>query len=127
ATITVIEGPELPLQQLSMGRGWRSAKRQGKDVTEELLAAARQESSGAVPAVGAGLGSGGGTGLGSQVDSTLTPVPPVSDAHRLAGELLELLGPDPVPLLRAWRLAFESHPDRTPSECLSLAEDLLRD
>jgi hypothetical protein len=49
-----------------------------------------------------------------------------SDRDRLAGDLLALLGDDPAPLLRAWQLALERHPDRTPSECLALAEDLLR-
>ena len=41
ANLIVIEGPELPVDQLSMGRGWRNALRQGTDVTAELLAGAR--------------------------------------------------------------------------------------
>jgi hypothetical protein len=118
ATLTVLEGPELPLQQLSMGRGWRNAKRQSRDVTEELLAAARSAS---------GSTSSAGSPSSAELTQTATaPSPGASGADRLAGDLLALLGPDPTPLLRAWQLALERHPDRTPSECLALAEDLLR-
>jgi hypothetical protein len=40
AKLTILEGPRLEVQQLSMGRGWRVAQRQSEDVTERLLAAA---------------------------------------------------------------------------------------
>ena len=40
AKLTVIEGSEIPVQQLSMGRGWRYAQRNGEDVTERVLGAA---------------------------------------------------------------------------------------
>lgn len=123
ATLTVIEGPEIPLAELSMGRGWPNAKRQGEDVTEKLLAVARRGSSGAPGSVGSGTGS---NVAGAQAEATIAPVGAVHDPHRLADELLALLGDDPTPLIRAWRLALERHPDRTPSECLALAEDLLR-
>jgi hypothetical protein len=126
ATLTVIEGPELPLQQLSLGRGWRNATRQGRDVTEELVASARRRSSGAAPAARSSLGPEVGAGPGSPAGAPLAPLPPAPSAQSLAGELLELLGSDPAPLLRAWQLALERHPDRTPSQCLALAEDLLR-
>ncbi|HWX44811.1 MAG TPA: RidA family protein [Solirubrobacteraceae bacterium] len=39
ARLTVLEGPRIPPDQLSMGRGWRTAQREGRDVTEQLLAA----------------------------------------------------------------------------------------
>ena len=42
STITIIEGPAIPLDRLSMGRGWRTAQREGTDVTERILAEARQ-------------------------------------------------------------------------------------
>jgi hypothetical protein len=118
ATLTVLEGPELPLQQLSMGRGWRNAKRQSRDVTEDLLASAR-----AAPASTASPGSPPNGGLAQTTDPSSRAA---SGPERLATELLALLGDDPTPLLRAWQLALERHPDRTPSECLALAEDLLR-
>jgi 2-iminobutanoate/2-iminopropanoate deaminase len=40
ARLTVFEGSLLPPDQLSMGRGWRTAQREGRDVTAQLLAAA---------------------------------------------------------------------------------------
>jgi 2-iminobutanoate/2-iminopropanoate deaminase len=39
ARLTVLEGPRIPPDQLTMGRGWSTAKRQGTDVTAQLLAA----------------------------------------------------------------------------------------
>jgi hypothetical protein len=116
ANLKVLEGPELPVQQLSMGRGWRNAVRESKDVTADLLAAAR-------------------TSAGSRGDVARTqasgPTTPDRTGRELAGdslagELLALLGEDPSPLVRAWQLALERHPDRTPSECLALAEDFVR-
>lgn len=118
ATLTVLEGPELPLQQLSMGRGWRNAKRQSRDVTEQLLAAARS-----APGSASSADSPPG---GDMTQTVATPSREASGPERLAGELLGLLGDDPTPLLRAWQLALERHPDRTPGECLALAEDFLR-
>jgi hypothetical protein len=118
ATLTVLEGPELPLQQLSMGRGWRNAKRQSRDVTEEMLAAARSASG--------STSSAGSPQSGDMGQTAAAPPRGAPDPERLAGDLLALLGDDPTPLLRAWQLALERHPDRTPSECLALAEDLLR-
>jgi hypothetical protein len=44
----------------------------------------------------------------------------------VAAELVVLLGADPASLIRAWQLALERHPDRSPSECLALAEDFVR-
>ncbi len=41
ARLTVLEGPPLAPAELTMGRGWRAAQRQGRDVTAELLAATR--------------------------------------------------------------------------------------
>ncbi len=41
ARLTVLEGPRLAPGELTMGRGWSAAQRQGRDVTAELLAATR--------------------------------------------------------------------------------------
>jgi hypothetical protein len=117
AKLTVFEGPRIPLERLSMGRGWHIAEREGRDVTEQLLAAARSTS-----VSGAGSAATGEPAL-SQARTTLGH-DPVSSS--LATELLDLLGEDPIPLMRAWQLALEGHPGRTPSECLALAEDLVR-
>jgi 2-iminobutanoate/2-iminopropanoate deaminase len=37
ARLLVLEGPRIPPDQLSIGRGWRTAQRQGRDVTAQLL------------------------------------------------------------------------------------------
>lgn len=42
AEITVIEGPEIPIPSLSMGRGWPTAMREGQNVTNRVLAEARE-------------------------------------------------------------------------------------
>ena len=36
------KGPQIPIERLSMGRGWPTAQREGEDVTERVLAEARQ-------------------------------------------------------------------------------------
>lgn len=113
ATLTVLEGPQLALQELSMGRGWRNAQRRGQDVTERIVAARRT-------ALAAASGEAGPAG------EEPSPAAPERDALVWAADMLPLLGEDPVPLIRAWQLALERHPDRPPSECLALAEDLLR-
>lgn len=96
ASLTVLEGPQLSMQELSMGRGWRNARRSGSDVTEQMLASAR------------------------------APASDAADTDSPAAALVALLGDDPLALMRAWQLALERHPDRTPSQCLALAEDLVR-
>lgn len=98
ASLTVIEGPTLSMPELAMGRGWRNATRAGSDVTERMLAA-----------------------LADSPEALATPA-----VTSLGDELMALLGKESLPLLRAWQLALERHPDRSPSECLALAEDLLR-
>ncbi len=40
--LMILEGPELRLDQISMGRGWPNAQRSGKDVTGLVLARARE-------------------------------------------------------------------------------------
>jgi hypothetical protein len=116
AKLIVLEGPHIPLEQLSMGRGWRIAEREGKDVTEQLLEATRSAS----------VSTAGSAATSEQARSHATATPGLDPAvASLAAELLGLLGKDAVPLLRAWQLALEGHPDRTPSECLALAEGLV--
>jgi hypothetical protein len=111
AKLTVLEGPELALDQLKMSRGWRNAQRQSEDVTERVLEAAKQagEATVAVAAGGPGVLATG------------------SSAPRDASEsgLLSLLGPDPAALLQAWRLVVERRPELSPSKSLELAEETL--
>lgn len=116
AKLIVLEGPQIPLEQLSMGRGWRIAEREGHDVTERLLAATREAS----------VSAAGSAATSEQARSqapTLGLDPAVAS---LLAELMGLLGEDPVSLMRAWQLALEGHSERTPSECLALAEGLVR-
>ncbi len=42
ARLTILEGPPLSPNQLTMGRGWSAARRQSTDVTEQLLAVGGQ-------------------------------------------------------------------------------------
>jgi hypothetical protein len=109
AKLTILEGPQLPMTQLAMGRGWRNAQRQSENVTDRILTAAAEAASAASRAPA--------TDASSDVGLPADP---------LACELRSLLGPDPASLLEAWRLAAARSPERPPSECLALAEAALR-
>jgi hypothetical protein len=138
ATLTVLESPRLPVEQLSMGRGWRNAGRQGRNVTEQLLATARAGAS-------ASRRVHAGAVADSSVADTAAPQPRLEresapDAPpgvgsgldmRLQGdslglEVLAKLGDEPVPLASAWQLARERYPERSASDCLKLAEHAIR-
>jgi hypothetical protein len=105
AKLRILEGPEIPLGQLTMGRGWRAAERNSKDVSERVLAAAK-EAAGAGPPVARGE---------SYADAAL-------ESDSLGLELLALLADGPAPLYYAWRVASKRFPQRAPAECLQLAE-----
>ncbi|HYM45942.1 MAG TPA: hypothetical protein VES65_07250 [Solirubrobacteraceae bacterium] len=122
ARLTVLEGPRLAVQELSMGRGWRNAVRQGEDVTERVLTQAKASIAGAT--------SGGpGSREAARAAPLESPTGPSDDpavADSPGAELLSLLGDDPGALLQAWRLAAQRRPELAPSECLALAEKTLR-
>jgi hypothetical protein len=105
ARLTILEGPELALGQLTMGRGWRLAQKDGEDVTERVLLAERA----AVAAAPLSAAPGG-----------------PSDALGLAMQLASLLGEEPGRLLDAWRAAAARAPELAPSESLAQAERELR-
>jgi hypothetical protein len=112
AKLTILEGPELEVQQLAMGRGWRTAQRQGEDVTERVLAAARDRAASAARAV--------------------PQAPPAEgfaqpDPLALGVQLAALLGHDPGRLLAAWRDAAARSPELVPSQSLAQAERAVRD
>jgi hypothetical protein len=135
STILILEGPSIPVDRLSMGRGWRTALREGTDVTERILAEARQA-----------LADGGATAA----DAPATPVGPTSSpqnirpaedypsaasdttpaAHNpadgdqlaLGVQLGGLFGGDPAGLLAAWREVAGRSSGLAPSESLALAE-----
>jgi hypothetical protein len=128
ANLTVLEGPRLPVDQLSMGRGWRNAARQGQDVTEQLLAMARTAASARMNHVDEQAGGGGErassadraeaqapAGAGSALEVSLA-------ADSLGLEALAKLGEGPQPIAIVWRLARERYPEHPASYCLRLAE-----
>jgi hypothetical protein len=45
ATLTIYEGPLLGLGDMGLGRGWQNVTRKGREVTQEVLIEARDESS----------------------------------------------------------------------------------
>ncbi len=110
AKLRIIEGPELPLDQLTMGRGWRAAERHGTDVSDRILGAATEAARAATQ-----VAPEGGAGKGAVPDGAL-------EADSLGLELLSLLADGPAPLYYAWRLAAKRFPDRSPGEALMLAE-----
>jgi hypothetical protein len=109
ATLTVLEGPELGLAQMAMGRGWRAAERSSEDVTERMVAAVAQ---------------------GPQSTAPPPPAPsptpavsaPLADPLALAVQLASLLGSEPERLLAAWRQVAARSSGLAPSEALALAE-----
>jgi hypothetical protein len=123
ATITILEGPSIPIERLSMGRGWRTAQREGRDVTELVLAEARQAiADGSAPA-----GPAGGEGApvrreGQALAREGGQMPSAGDPLELAVELGALLGEHPARLLSAWRAVAARASGLTPSATLALAE-----
>ena len=124
ARLKILEGPRIPLSQLTMGRGWRTAERQGRDVTDLVLAAAKQAAAPPPPAPSE-------TAPPTAAPSTSLPTQPAQPdsalvADSLGLELLALLAGGPAPLSAAWRRAAERYSERTPSESLELAERAVR-
>jgi hypothetical protein len=127
ARLTILEGPQLGMNQLTMGRGWRAAERQCEDVTERLLAEAKR-------ALAAGA-AGPVTGVASQravpgLSQPPTPgasgTQPLADPLALGVQLAALLGQDPAALLSAWREVAARSTGLSPSESLALAEREIR-
>jgi hypothetical protein len=106
AKLMILEGPQLAPEELSMGRGWRTAQRQGEDVTERVLGEARRALAESAQAASASAGDAAG----------------LADPLALGVQLASLLGEDPSGLLAAWRAAAAARPELPPSETLALAE-----
>jgi hypothetical protein len=126
ARLTILEGPQMPLEQLTMGRGWRAAQRQSEDVTERVLTAAREARVAVPPALAPDA---------SQQPLAQTPAAqgqppaqgaPLSDPLALGVQLASLLGEDPARLLSAWKDVAVRSSGLSPSESLALAERQLR-
>jgi hypothetical protein len=137
ARLTVLEGPRLPPEQLSMGRGWRTAQRHGRDVTEQLLAATigapapgagqtQSASAPHAPRVPAEVAAGalGGSETSAPAVARAAPGGGATDleADSLGLELLARIGPEQAPLRRAWELAATRDPRAPASDALALAE-----
>ncbi len=121
AKITIFEGPRMPLDQLTMGRGWRAAERESENVTNAVLAAAR-EGLAAAPAStpGAPASAQPPAANGALADPLALGV--LADPRSIAS----LLGNDPAGLLAAWRDVAARSTGLSPSESLALAERQLR-
>lgn len=113
ARLTVFEGPEIPLDQLSIGRGWRTAQRHGQDVSRRVIAQATRDAEEAAAAATGAAATGGAAGAGAGA---------LADPLALGVQLASLLGADPAGLLAAWREVAAANPALAPSDSLALAE-----
>ena len=157
AEMTVLEGPEIPVSGLSMGRGWPTALREGVDVTDRVLAEAREAvvdgsvarmelareaeaaaaaqtaapaSEAAAPAPEAPAAAeplGAALDEGSGEAAVAAVEGAGGDQLALGVELAALLGADAARLLAAWREVTARASGLSPSESLALAERQLRD
>ena len=125
ARLTVLEGPHLPVEDLSMGRGWRNAKHHSTDVTERVIAQALASGATAPDSAGtvAESAAGGAPAATAENGALGGDLSSVSSGET---EVHALLGSDPAALLQAWRLAAQRRPELSPSESLALAESTLR-
>jgi hypothetical protein len=112
ARLTVLEGPQLAVESLAMGRGWSNAEREAEDVTARVLAQARASRASSASAASAPAA------VPADRSGASGPAP-------LEAELRDLLGDDPATLLSAWRLTAGRRPELSPSESLALAERTL--
>jgi hypothetical protein len=112
ATIIIIEGPSIPIERLSLGRGWPTALREGEIVTDRVIAEARE----------AIRESFAAAGQGPQPASNGVPSSAGVDQLALGIELGGLLGPDAGRLLAAWKAVAAGSSGLSPSESLALAE-----
>jgi hypothetical protein len=110
AKIKVLEGPELELQELSMGRGWRTAERRGQDVTDRVLTAVPAPLARPMAPASASVATGSG----------------LADPLAALVQIGALLGPEAPRLLEAWRAAAAADPSLSPSGALAAAEEGLR-
>jgi hypothetical protein len=98
--LTILEGPQLSLGELGLGRGWNNAVRRGNDVTAEMIDSAR----GRLPTAAA------------------VPLREPDYEH----DLLALCASQPVSPLAAWKLADSLPGDPAPWQRLALADGTLR-
>lgn len=124
--ILVLEGPEIPIGQLTMGRGWSVAQRAGTDVTERMLRSVSGALRAAAPAqAGVAIAADGAASVPPssivQAASQIAPIDAEVLADALGLELLRELGDAPMSLFSAWRIAARRHPQVPPGIALDLA------
>jgi hypothetical protein len=102
-TLTILEGPELPLNRLSMGRGWNAALKASKNVTEELVRAAKD-------------------GIGGVAIAR----PNAGRAPDIERDILSRCAVGPLSLPAVWDRAEPVAPSAAAGERLVLAEAALR-
>jgi hypothetical protein len=127
ARITILDGPRIPLEQLTMGRGWRAAQRQSQDVTERVLAVAREALAAAQralvpPSAQVSAQTGAPAHAGPAVSGVSAQGGALADPLALGVQLASLLGDDPACLLSAWKEVAARSSGLSPSEVLALAE-----
>jgi hypothetical protein len=125
ATLTILEGPELSMPDLAMGKGWRNAQKRSEDVTERVLGAVQkgggdEQGEQTVASVQPGEAPRGAPGDGGDArDLGLL-------ADSLALEVLALLDDDAVEPARVWRMAQERLGERggaaSAADALALGE-----
>ncbi|HEX2703967.1 MAG TPA: hypothetical protein VHM72_11130 [Solirubrobacteraceae bacterium] len=103
-TMMILEGPELPLHRLGLGRGWTNALHEGKDVTMEVLEAAKAANTGRA-SVAARAGAG--------------------RAPDIERDILARVAVGPLSLPVVWDRAEIVAPDASAGERLVLAEAAL--
>jgi hypothetical protein len=114
ARLTILEGPELSLRELTMGRGWRAAQRASEDVTDRVLAAAAQAAENAAASA-----------TQDAPEQVAGPAGLLSDPLALGVQIASLLGSDPTGLLEAWRATAAFSPELSPSQALARAEETI--
>jgi len=130
AELTILEGPQLSMPELAMGRGWGAAQRKSKDITELVLSAFRPEAGGPPQRTAAQRGVAEPEPSAPSTAGAAEPQAVRGDLELLADsiglEVLALLDEAPVPLLRAWRLAEARMPQGSSAQSLDLAEAAVR-
>jgi len=122
AKLTILEGEEIPVERLSMGRGWPIAVHVSEDVTERVLTEAREALGDAVPAP---LMMPRPAGYVAPED--VVPSGDLSDPRSPEAQLAALLGGEADRLLAAWRAVVARTSGLRLSESLALAERELED
>ena len=122
AKLRILEGPHLPIESLSMGRGWRTAERKSQDVSERIFAEARQALAAAPPAAVAPPAPAPAPAAPAAPIAPPAPAQSLDDPLALGVALASLLGADAARLLGAWREVTARSTGLSPSESLALAE-----